>query len=313
MSALTSWVLLYNTVSKRQLTSPLCLEIFLVELGLGIHGEPGAETILLSQLDQNNFTNDLVARVCRRLDEALVRKNELAPYCTGLAVMVNNLGSVSQAEMLTICNAVSNFLYGGNGKVFNGYLHSIYMLTGTYMTSLQMKGVSVSVFMLPDDHGLMSQFLYAPTACTAWVPGFLLQPPEKRKIVSRITQPSARASNMYVPHGPVGGPSSPFTPPHPRSAPAPTVSNSNSQAPQRLGKQGKPPGVYAGAKSAVPHSGTGLSKRTEMNILAITSTLQSHSDELSSLDRKTGDGDLGDTGKRFLLFQIAANPACIFF
>lgn len=154
-----------------------------VGLGLGIHGEPGAEKGLISDMDQDNFTNDLLSNVCQRLDAAIGSRPELVSSTASLAVMVNNLGAVSQAEMLIVCNAVASYLYSRTGTILNGYRYPVQMFTGHYITSLQMYGISVTILVLPDD-GLMNELLQAPTTCTAWIKGFSIRPPEDRTVIS---------------------------------------------------------------------------------------------------------------------------------
>lgn len=365
---------------------------------MGIHGEPGAEKQLLylphSQdrtqkqappQQQQQYTRDLVSLICTRLDHALHMKADLVARCTGLAVMVNNLGAVSQSEMLIVVKAVADFLYRGDAGVFNGHRFRVHVFSGAFMTSLQMTGVSVSCFMLPTDNGIMEQFLHAPTECIAWNAGFELFPPNRRSVVPRInpqdkTALAQQSRNVYFPTmTTVGGAAASTmavagtgsissgggtaiatmqqmqmlqpqsqggtalaqqqataTAPLPQPAvlqkqqqqhvpppPPPPISQPQLQPLPQLQQQQMvytvprppqqfphsnssmpvaapaPPKIYAGAKalSGAASTITGLSPSTEMNILTITSSLQSHYEDLTILDRKTGDGDLGDTGK----------------
>lgn len=246
-----------------------------VELGMGIHGEPGSDKQLLSQLDDSNLTHDLIAEVCTRLDTALQLKHELAPRCQGLAVMVNNLGAVSQSEMLIVCKGVSDFLYNANAPIMNGKVHQVRMYHGTFMTSLQMTGVSISCFMLPADDGFMEQMLHAPTMCCAWNVGFPLHAPEQRLVILR--NPADVRRGVAV------------------GASADVYDHAMSR------ELGGLASVYG--PSVAPVGGavsqSGLARLTEKYILSITAALQKHCDELGSLDRKTGDGDMGDTGASF--------------
>lgn len=157
----------------------------------------------LSQLKPENFTHDLVSIVCSRLDQAM-HELDGASSSTGLAVMVNNLGAVSHAEMLIVAKAVTDFIYQKDAGVLNGNKRQIHLFVGTFMTSLQMNGISVSCLMLPMNGGIMEQLLHASTVCTAWSPGFELLSPSRRSIVPRLgdqvhTQHSRTApvSNVY--------------------------------------------------------------------------------------------------------------------
>lgn len=282
---------------------------------MGIHGEPGAEKQIISHLNPATMTHDLVHTMCMRLDSAMLANQDLSSRCTGLAILVNNLGAVAQSEMLIITKAVADFLHSGKGEVLSAGLHRVQLYVGAFMTSLQMTGVSLSVFMMPTDGGIMKQLLHERTACTAWSAGFQLCAPQARPALLRsgdgasLPASHAPASNVYLPSGQstTGGYAG-VPPPAPSvcvPVPAPVQVTPPSQAVGEGGTNraqgrgsGSTAGVYTGG---VPKSGaaavvTGLSPKTDMVILKITSVLQSHCDELADLDRKTGDGDLGDTG-----------------
>lgn len=268
----------------------------------------------LSQLDRRSLTSNLVTTICRRLDRALTQKMELASRCTKLAVMVNNLGAVPQAEMLIVMKTVADFLYDGNANVLNGNLHRVHLFVGSFMTSLQMNGVSVSCFMLSKDINDMETFLHARTECTAWNAGFELFPPSQRAIIS-LDNEHEKSSRKHVDttanirhsrelvtgqsskHQDSSTPISSKTSSQPKSALGHQYSRQN--IPQKGARK-----VYAGANafSGAANTVTGLSRNIETCILAVTSALQSHCDDLAELDCKTGDGDLGDTGKKHCIF-----------
>lgn len=135
-------------------------------------------------MDRDAFANDLLSNVCQRLEAAIGFRPDLVSSTSSLAVMINNLGAVSQAEMLIVSNAVASFLYSRRGTILNGYNRPVQLFVGHYITSLQMYGISVSIFLLPNNNGdLFNRLLQAPTTCTSWTPGFTLQPPEKRTVI----------------------------------------------------------------------------------------------------------------------------------
>jgi dihydroxyacetone kinase len=118
-----------------------------VELGLGIHGEPGAAKIPYRPI------RELAATMVTRLDEALGQTQ--AP----LALLINDLGSVTPLEMAVTTGAILSVIKREIALVFGGE---------RLMTSLDMKGFSVSVLPLDDQilHALKSE-----VGPRAWVPG----------------------------------------------------------------------------------------------------------------------------------------------
>ena len=120
-----------------------------VELGLGIHGEPGAETIAYRPIAE------LAAAMAKRLDAALGETK------LPLAVLVNDLGGVPPIEMAVATRALLAALEREGREV---------ALFGPdrLMTSLDMKGLSVSV--LPVDAEL-KRALSADVEPRAWSKG----------------------------------------------------------------------------------------------------------------------------------------------
>lgn len=241
-----------------------CICPLSVELGMGIHGEPGDKSYRIDRSQAQNFARRLVFEMCSRIDGALCGKDGLTTTCTGLAIMVNNLGSVPQSEMLIVCHAVSEFLYHGNGRVMNGNLHHVRFFSGSFLTSLQMNGVSITCLALPMDNGYMERLLLAETECEAWSKGFALQPPSRRRTIPRFL--------------------------------------SSKQADTKKSYGGEQDGT--GEASSDSNSKYGLNSRTEKYITVITESLLAKCDYLGSLDRLTGDGDIGDTGKLHRGIQI---------
>ncbi|CAN8072992.1 unnamed protein product [Agarophyton chilense] len=151
-----------------------------LELGMGIHGEPGAETQSIKLKNMAHFTENIMYDICERLDKALSLKEELVSDCKGLVIMVNNLGAVPQSEMLIVSLAVAHYLDTGDGQVINGNLHPVHMFCGSFMTSLQMNGVSITCLVLSRKNEVLEQMLHAPTVCQSWSKGIKLRPPSDR-------------------------------------------------------------------------------------------------------------------------------------
>lgn len=116
------------------------------ELGLGIHGEPGAEKVALDEV------HGLVAQMTARLHGA-AREGRLA-------VLLNNLGGVPTIEMGVVLHGLLTGALGARIAWVFG--------PAALMTSLDMKGFSISV--LPLDDALEAALL-SPVAALAWPRG----------------------------------------------------------------------------------------------------------------------------------------------
>ncbi|MCQ8241739.1 dihydroxyacetone kinase subunit DhaK [Rhizosaccharibacter radicis] len=102
-----------------------------VELGLGIHGEPGAEIGALADADT------LMARAADRLDAVLGA--ETRP----LALLLNNLGTVPPLEMSLLVSALRRTALARRVELLVG--------PAPLMTALDMNGFSLSVLPLTEE------------------------------------------------------------------------------------------------------------------------------------------------------------------
>ncbi|OWO93328.1 dihydroxyacetone kinase [Rhizobium esperanzae] len=116
------------------------------ELGLGIHGEPGAERIALQPVA--DIVATMVARLSAILDEA-----------TDHALLINNLGAVPPLEMAVIANAVLSSPLGSRVRLIIG--------PAPVMTALNMNGFSLSL--IPLD-AAREMALTAEVEPLAWMP-----------------------------------------------------------------------------------------------------------------------------------------------
>jgi len=116
------------------------------ELGLGIHGEPGVERIVLQPVADlvTTMTNRLAAKV----DEA-----------ENYALLINNLGAVPPLEMGVIANAVLSSPLSGRVRLIVG--------PGPMMTALNMNGFSLSLIRLD---AAREAALKAAVEPHAWLP-----------------------------------------------------------------------------------------------------------------------------------------------
>lgn len=104
-----------------------------IEMGMGLHGEPGVGKSKLKT------TNDTVAELMDKLvaELELTAKDEVC-------VLVNNLGTSTQMELLIANRAIHQYL---NDK--RVIIHDC--LIGSYCTSLEMSGFSISLFKLDQE------------------------------------------------------------------------------------------------------------------------------------------------------------------
>lgn len=120
-----------------------------MELGMGIHGEPGLERFKLKTADE------IAAIMAERIIADL-------PFKSGdeVAVLVNGLGATPPEELYIIYNKAHDILASQHIKVYRTYV-------GEYATSMEMAGASLTLLRLNEE---MRTLLDAP----AFSP-FLLQ------------------------------------------------------------------------------------------------------------------------------------------
>jgi triose/dihydroxyacetone kinase / FAD-AMP lyase (cyclizing) len=118
-----------------------------MELGLGIHGEPGVQRMELQSANQVTETllTEILKHVSNRDDHRV-------------AVMVNNLGATTEMELAIVARHAASFLAGKGLTVER-------ILAGTFLSSLDMAGISISVLGLNEDR---LRWIDAPTTAPAW-------------------------------------------------------------------------------------------------------------------------------------------------
>jgi dihydroxyacetone kinase-like protein len=104
-----------------------------MEIGIGIHGEPGRERMPLEPAD----------KITERLATAVV---DDLPYREGDQVLafVNGLGGTPLLELYIVYGALKKFLDGRGITIARN-------LVGPYMTSLEMAGMSITLLRLDDE------------------------------------------------------------------------------------------------------------------------------------------------------------------
>jgi triose/dihydroxyacetone kinase / FAD-AMP lyase (cyclizing) len=193
-----------------------------MELGLGIHGEPGVKRMHLQSADK--LTEMLLREILKYGNFGEERR---------VAVMVNNLGATTEMELAIVARHAVPLLAS------NGYtVERIY--AGTFLSSLDMAGISISVLGINDER---LGWLDAPTTAPAWP-----------KVLKR--------------------------------------------------RPGRPEALIAAAISTKVSRSVGDDVRTETGrrvrraIEAACKALIDAEEELTEMDRVTGDGDLGASMRR---------------
>ena len=126
-----------------------------MELGLGIHGEPGVARMPLQPADA--LTETLLTSILQH------RK-----FPTPVAMMINNLGAATAMELAIVARHAVSFLVSKGFTVERIY-------AGTFLSSLDMAGISISVLGLNEDR---LRWIDAATTAPAW-PNLLKQRPGK--------------------------------------------------------------------------------------------------------------------------------------
>lgn len=104
-----------------------------MEIGMGIHGEPGTHREKLKTADE--ITEHLVSKI---LDDIKINEGE------EVAVMVNGLASTPLMELYIVNNKVNQMLSDKGIKIHKTFV-------GEFMTSLEMAGFSVTVLKLDSE------------------------------------------------------------------------------------------------------------------------------------------------------------------
>ncbi len=121
-----------------------------IEMGVGIHGEPGIKREKLKSVDEHvEYMLDKI------LNDIKIEKGD------EVAVLVNGLGATPLMELYIAYRKVENIL-NELGININ------YKMVGNLMTSLEMPGFSISLLKLDDE---MKDLLNAPSLTPAWKEG----------------------------------------------------------------------------------------------------------------------------------------------
>lgn len=104
-----------------------------MEIGIGIHGEPGMRRERLTNAD--GITRKILNRILSHLEYA----------GREVVVMVNGMGATPFMELCIVNNFIKEYLYR------NGVLDVYDTMIGNYMTSIDMAGFSITLLRLDDE------------------------------------------------------------------------------------------------------------------------------------------------------------------
>jgi dihydroxyacetone kinase len=117
-----------------------------IEIGLGLHGEPGVRRGPLEPADA----------VARMLVDAIVADVDGGLEGRSVALLVNGLGATAHLDQYIVYRAAHRLLEAAGASVARSYV-------GEYITSLEMAGLSVTVTILDDElTDLLDAYARAP-------------------------------------------------------------------------------------------------------------------------------------------------------
>lgn len=108
-----------------------------MEIGMGIHGEPGIERTTLKSADE--VVDQIMDNILKDMD--MTKGSEVA-------VLVNGLGATSKEELYIAYRRIAQILTENSVSVFHVYV-------GEYATSMEMTGFSISLCQVDDELKLL--------------------------------------------------------------------------------------------------------------------------------------------------------------
>lgn len=135
-----------------------------IEIGLGIHGEAGMkQSPLLTADEMAKEMIDTIRNYGRTNEDGKIVP--LFEKGDSLCVMVNNLGGTSNFEMSILANACVKYLEDDANELGCKVTR---LLVGSFMTSFDMHGVSVTILNLSCSSDELVSLLDAPCDAPAW-------------------------------------------------------------------------------------------------------------------------------------------------
>ncbi|KAH8891488.1 dihydroxyacetone kinase [Thozetella sp. PMI_491] len=144
------------------------LECGQIELGIGIHNEPGSRRIT-SQPTLDLLVAEMLSNILSTEDQERGFIASLSPGGPGdIVLLINNLGGLSPFEIAAVAGEVlSQLSLKYQAKPVRVYV-------GTFLSALNGPGFSITILNLPRDEktsGKVLEFLDTPTDASGWVVG----------------------------------------------------------------------------------------------------------------------------------------------
>ena len=119
-----------------------------IEIGMGIHGEPGIKREKLRNADP--LIDDLTKRI---LDDFKLTNTDK------LCIMINSLGATPLEELYIVSKRVHENFSKLKIEITKSYV-------GRYATSMEMAGLSITVLKLDNE---LKKYLLSPSECPFWI------------------------------------------------------------------------------------------------------------------------------------------------
>jgi dihydroxyacetone kinase len=132
-----------------------------MEVGMGIHGEPGREHMKMAPDAAAAQVADLM--VGGILGDATMAPRVDVSASDKLVLLLNNLGGLPVIETLVVAKEVMD-------RLKTRGLNTARVFMGPQMTALEMAGISLSVLKVSSSDSNMLDYLDAPTTAPAWTP-----------------------------------------------------------------------------------------------------------------------------------------------
>ena len=114
-----------------------------IEIGMGIHGEPGIERTKLMEADE--LTDRLMDKL---ISESDIDSND------EVAVLINGLGSTTLMELMIVNRRVAHYLESKGINVYDADINS-------YCTTMEMAGFSITLMKLDEE---LKEYYDAPAS-----------------------------------------------------------------------------------------------------------------------------------------------------
>lgn len=160
-----------------------------MEMGVGIHGEPGVRRAKMEPVD---------AMVDEMLDTIL---SDLDYAGRDVAVLVNDSGATPPYELAIINNRVHDVLAERGVHVWRTFM-------GPYMTSLEMRGFSLTLLRLDDE---LKGLLDAPADAPAWTQGTVAENADEGVAAEPVATDEQGTTPAGKPEADVAAPADPET------------------------------------------------------------------------------------------------------